>query len=86
MAVAIHRITADERHVSLRAEIAEKADAPLLHTLFQDVINARLDLRLTLLPAPESPDFVPFGFPLGKPFDLTYDSKAGQVSLTEGLL
>ena len=86
MPVTIHQISTDNRHVTLRVEIAEKADGPLLHALFQNVVNERLDLRLTLLPAPDAPDFVPFSFPLGTPFELTYDAIAQQVSMAKGPL
>lgn len=81
MAVTIHKIIADERHVTLRAEIAGKDDSPLLHALFQDVVNARLDLRQLLVPGPDSSEFVPFDFPSGASFELTYDAKSGGVSV-----
>lgn len=86
MAISIHHIVTDQRHLTLRVELTEKEDAPLVHALFQDVLSARLGLRLALGTEPEGPDSGSFGFPLGTPFDLTYDAIAREVSLAQGPL
>ena len=88
MALSIYSILADSRTLTLRVEITQADEAPLVHTLFQDVLHARLGVRVALSePSPESgteSSSSSYGFPLGTPFELSYDAKARQVSLALG--
>lgn len=87
MAVTIHRITKDERHVTLRAELTAPADSDVLHELMLGLVTTHVVRgTLTLLPGPVTAGNDNFDYPLATPFDLTYDAKLRTLSLVLGPL
>jgi hypothetical protein len=82
MALTIHKITKEERHVTLRAELAEPTDSDLLHELMLGLVTTHaVSGKLTLLPGPVTSATESFKYPLATPFDLTYDAHLRNLSL-----